>query len=56
MTRTDDMPAICGNCGGDTFHAIFGPEDPVYEYRELIALRCAVCDEEVGPKEQALDS
>jgi hypothetical protein len=38
------------------FHAMFGPEDPIFESRELVALKCAVCEQEIVPREYALDS
>ena len=50
------IPAACEGCGGYMFHAMFGPEDPIFESRELVALKCAVCEQEIVPREYALDS
>jgi|TARA_R110002020_G_scaffold347014_2_gene560777 hypothetical protein len=43
--KNSEASGVC-ECGNDTFHTIFGPEDTVMEARHLIALRCSECGEE----------
>ena len=54
--KNPDLSTGVCDCGNDTFHTLFGEEDPETELCHLIALQCSDCGQELRANEHRYDA